>query len=77
MSNPVYQQLGGQQQPNQEAIGNAFIQFMNANRGQDPNALLQQAVQSGRISQQQLDAAQRMAGQMSGFFNGFKARFGF
>ena len=38
-----------------------FNQFMQQVKGQDPNALIQKLVSSGRVSQQQLDMAQNQA----------------
>lgn len=58
MSNPIFQALG---QPN---LKQQFHQFMNQMRGKDPNAIIQQMVSSGRISQDQLNQAQQRAQQM-------------
>lgn len=58
MSNPIFQALG---QPN---LKQQFQQFMNQMRGKDPNAIIQQMVSSGRISQDQLNQAQQRAQQM-------------
>ena len=52
-----------------------FPQFVQAMRGKDPNAILAQMVQSGQISQQQLNQAQQMARQMSGQFEQFRGMF--
>lgn len=38
-----------------------FNMFMQQMRGQDPNAILNQLVKSGRITQQQLNQAQEQA----------------
>lgn len=54
-----------------------FIQFMNSMKGKNPNEILNGMVQSGRINQQQLNVAQQRAKQMSSFFDGFRAMFGF
>lgn len=54
-----------------------FPQFMNQMRGKDPNQILQQMMQSGRVDQQQLNQAQQMAQQMMGQFDQFKGMFGF
>lgn len=77
MANAIFQQLnrGGQQ-----AGGNmlqSFQNFMTAYRGQDPNALIQQAVSSGRINQEQLNIIQQRAGQIAGMLDGIKCQFGF
>lgn len=73
MANPIYQALGGNNQSN---MLQQFQQFMNQMRGKDPNAIIQEMISSGKVSQQQLDAAQRQAQQiantfqsMSGFSN--------
>ena len=50
---------------------------MQQMRGQDPNALLNQLVSSGQVSQAQLNQAQQMAQQMQGAFNGMRGMFGF
>lgn len=69
----LFQAMGGKRQPN---MMQQFQQFMNQMRGKDPNAMIQELVSSGRVSQQQLDQAQRQAQQiantfqsMSGFSN--------
>lgn len=62
MSNPIFQALG---QPN---LRQQFHQFMNQMRGKDPNAIIQQMVSSGRISQDQLNQAQQRAQQMMNLF---------
>ena len=54
-----------------------FPQFMQQMRGQDPQQLLNQLVQSGRVNQQQLNQAQQMAQQMQGQFEPFRGMFGF
>ena len=70
MSNPIFQALG---QPN---LKQQFHQFMNQMRGKDPNAMIQELVSSGRVSQQQLDQAQKQAQQMQGMFEGMRGMFG-
>ena len=54
-----------------------FPQFMAANRGKDPNQILQQMISSGQVSQQQLNQAQQMAQSMQGQFEQFRGMFGF
>lgn len=49
-----------------------FPMFLQQMRGKDPNAMLQQMVQSGQISQQQLNQAQQMAQSMLPQFEQFK-----
>ena len=63
--NPFYQAMGGNRQPN---MMQQFQQFMNQMRGKDPNAMIQELVSSGRVSQQQLDQAQRQAQQIANTF---------
>ena len=71
--NPFFQAMGGNRQPN---MIQQFQQFMNQMRGKDPNAMIQELVSSGRVSQQQLDAAQKQAQQMQGMFEGMRSMFG-
>ena len=54
-----------------------FIKFMQSMKGKDPNQIISNMVNSGQISQQQLNIAQQKAKQFSGLFNGFKSMFGF
>ena len=70
--NPFYQAMGGNRQPN---MMQQFQQFMNQMRGKDPNAMIQELVSSGRVSQQQLDQAQKQAQQMQGMFEGMRGMF--
>ena len=71
--NPFYQAMGGNRQPN---MMQQFQQFMNQMGGKDPNAMVQELVSSGRVSQQQLDAAQKQTQQMQGMFDGMRGMFG-
>ena len=73
MDNPFFQAMGGNRQPN---MMQQFQQFINQMRGKDPNAMIQDLVSSGRVSQQQLDAAQKQAQQMQGMFEGMRGMFG-
>ena len=63
--NPFFQAMGGNRQPN---MMQQFQQFMNRMRGKDPNAMIQELVSSGRVSQQQLDQAQKQAQQIANTF---------
>lgn len=72
MANPFFNALGGGQ-PN---MMQQFQQFMNQMRGKDPNQIINEMVSSGKISQQQLDAAQKQAQQMQGMFEGMRGMFG-
>lgn len=59
--NPFYQAMGGNRQPN---MMQQFQSFMQQMRGKDPNAMIQEMVSSGRISQDQLNQVQKQARQM-------------
>ena len=65
MSNPLFQALGGRQQPNM--IGE-FQKFMQQMKGVNPYQEINRMLQSGQISQQQLNEAQRQAQQFMGMF---------
>lgn len=73
MSNPIYQAMNGSRQPN---MMQQFRQFMEQMKGQDPNQIIQQMVSSGKLSQAQLDQAQRQAQQMQGMFDSMRGMFG-
>ena len=53
-----------------------FNQFMQQVKGQDPNALIQKLVSNGRVSQQQLDMAQKQAEMYKSQFDGMRKTFG-
>ena len=65
MANPLFQALGGNRQPN---MMGEFQRFMQQMQGKDPNVEIQKLLQSGRISQAQLDQAQQMASQFASQF---------
>jgi hypothetical protein len=69
MSNPLFQALGGRQQPNMMEDFQRFVQQM---QGIDPRQEINRMLQSGKISQQQLNQAQQMAQQMQGMIGMFK-----
>ena len=71
--NPFFGVMGGGRQPN---MMQQFHSFMQQMRGKDPNAMIQEMVQSGRISQEQLNQVQQQALQMSGVFDGMRSMFG-
>lgn len=71
--NPFFQAMGRNRQPN---MMQQFQQFMSQMRGKDPDAMIQDLVSSGRVSQQQLDQAQKQAQQMQGMFDGMRGMFG-
>ena len=56
---------------------NAFRQFMEQMKGQDPNQLIQSMVQSGKLTQQQLNMIQKQAKQMEGQFADVRKMLGF
>lgn len=68
MSNPLFNALGGGQQN----IMGQFQQFMQQMQGKNPHEEINRLLQSGRISQQQLNQAQQMAQQMQGMMGMFK-----
>ena len=73
MANPIYQALGGNNQPN---MLQQFQQFMNQMRGKDPNQMINELVSSGQISQAQLNQAQKQAQHMQQMFEPLRAMFG-
>lgn len=68
--NPFFQAM------NRPNMMQQFQQFMSQMRGKDPNAMIQEMVSSGRITQAQLDQAQKQAREMSGMFEGMRSIFG-
>lgn len=65
MSNPLFNALGGNRQPNM--MGD-FQRFMQQMQGRNPHEEIAKLLQSGRVSQQQLNQAQQMAQQFAGMF---------
>ena len=59
--NPFFSAMGGSRQPN---MMQQFQQFMQQMKGKDPNAMIQEMVSSGHISQDQLNQVQKQAQQM-------------
>ena len=74
MPNPFFQVLGGGN--SQSNMMQQFQQFMNQMKGKDPNAMINELVSSGKLTQSQLDAAQKQAQQMRGMFEGMRGMFG-
>ena len=72
--NPFFNAMGGNM-GGSPMLGQ-FQRFMQQMRGKDPNAMIQEMVQSGRISQQQLNQVQQQAQQMQGMFDGLRGMFG-
>lgn len=61
MPNPLFTALGGNRQPDMMAD---FQRFMQQMQGVNPYQEINRLLQSGRISQQQLNQAQQMAQQL-------------
>ena len=74
MPNPIFQVLGGGN--SQSNMMQQFQQFMNQMKGKDPNAMINELVSSGKLTQSQLDAAQKQAQQMRGMFEGMRGMVG-
>lgn len=74
MANPLFKSMNGGGQNG--GFLQQFPRFMKQMRGKNPQAILNELVSSGRINQQQLDAVQKQAQQMSGMFDQFKGMFG-
>lgn len=68
MSNPLFQALSGGRMD----MATEFQKFVQQMQGKDPNQEINRLLQSGQITQAQLNQAQQMAHQMSGFFGLFK-----
>ncbi len=62
--NPLYSQFGNQN----NGIIQQFQRFMQEMKGINPNEKIKELVSSGKVSQQQLNAAQQQAQQMQGLF---------
>ena len=73
MSNPLFNALGGgmPQGNGPMQMIQQFMQFKQNFKG-DPKAEVQKMLQSGRISQQQLNQVQQMAGQFQRMLKGMK-----
>lgn len=62
MANPLFQALGGGVNPQFQNLIQRFQQFKSTFQG-DPQQEVQKMLQSGRITQQQLNQAQSLAQQ--------------
>lgn len=71
--NPFFGVMGGGGRPN---MMQQFQQFMQQMKGKDPNAIINEMVSSGKISQEQLNHVQQQAQQVSGMFDGMRGMFG-
>lgn len=58
-------------------LQNQFNQFMQQMRGQDPNAIINQLLSSGRVNQQQINQAHQKAKEFETQFEQMKNFFGF
>lgn len=65
MPNPLFQALGGNQQP---GMMGDFQRFMQQMQGKNPHQEIARLLQSGKVTQEQLDAAQMQARQFMGMF---------
>lgn len=65
MPNPLFQIFGGNRQPNM--MGD-FQRFMQQMQGRNPHEEIAKLLQSGRVSQAQLNQAQQMASQFASQF---------
>ncbi len=72
MSNPFFNAMGGNSRPN---MMQQFQQFMQQMQGKDPNSVINEMVQSGRISQQQLNQVQQQAKNMQSMFEPMRKMF--
>ncbi len=72
MPNPFFSAMGG----GQSSMIQQFQQFMTQMRGKDPDAMISDMIQSGKITQDQLNQAQQQARQMQGMFDGLRGMFG-
>lgn len=68
MNSPVFSAMGGNQGGN---ILQQFQRFMQEMKGKNPQEEINKLVQSGKVSQQQLNQVQQQAQQMQGVFKGF------
>lgn len=74
MPNQLYNEMNKQSGNDLEVV---FGKFMTNYRGQDPAAIINSMVQSGKISQAQLNMVQQRAQQLSRLFDGLRKNFGF
>lgn len=68
MGNPLFNLLGGKNNNGPGNMLQQFQQFKKQMQGVNPQEEVQKLLQSGKISQAQLDKAQQMAQQMKGLF---------
>ena len=68
MGNPLFNLLGGKKNNRSGNMLQQFQQFKKQMQGVNPQEEVQKLLQSGKISQSQLDKAQQMAQHMQGLF---------
>lgn len=68
MGNPLFNLLNGGRNNGTGNMIQQFQQFRKQMQGVNPQEEVQKLLQSGKISQAQLDKAQQMAQQMQGLF---------
>lgn len=68
MNSPVFNAMGGQSGGN---MIQQFRQFMQQMKGKNPQEEINKLLQSGKVSQQQLNQVQQQAQQVQGVFKGF------
>lgn len=74
MANSLFNTLGPK---TNGSLPRDFQKFMQSMKGKDPNAIINEMVSSGKLSQAQLNQIQAQAQQMAGQFDGIKKMFGF
>ena len=67
MANPIFNALGGNMMPGNNMLAQ-FQQFRQRMQGVNPHEEINKLLQSGAISQQELNQAQQMAQQMQSIF---------
>ena len=70
MANSIFKEFGQKGNP----LEQQFEQFVQQMQGRDPNEMINQLLKSGKINQQQLNAAQMKAKEMESFFSKFMRR---
>lgn len=70
MSNPLFNALNDNNNSNN--MMEQFRKFRQDMQGKNPNEEINKMLQSGKITQQQLNQAQQMAYQMQNMFRSFK-----
>lgn len=68
--NPLFKQYGGNQGQN-SGILQQFGQFMEQMKGKNPNDLINQLVNDGKVNEDQLNQVKKRAQQMQGIFKPF------